>query len=378
MTTGQLQLPNVRVQESAYEVLTDIESGKIESEEFWVEVNGREARFQASRQPHFKSNLHGVSAVYMPAAKELDLYESSKAQEIVRFGDVLATIPSEWGRITDGDISSSQAILATDSGEVKLLNFNNPTELEEQLSGHRLHASLARFFPSGKVAISAGMDYSMKLWDLQSGSQIRTLTSQTGLIDDIVFLGKGRNLLSLSQASSDVVLWEVSQTEVIHKFKIPQLRCIGMWTDKQAGSVSEESEPLYEAHNKVVFAGTQTSTLVLDLRSPENKEVHLPEPSEQLCITGNTLVRSCGSNVAITDLRFPGSDVLHLVSVQGPVSHLQVTPSKAYVGTANSVHAYDFSSKAKETLCTEPQGVLREHDGDLWHIGGGVVRHFTL
>lgn len=377
MEMRQLQLPHVRVQESVFEVLNDIESGKNETEEFWAELDGCEARFQASQKPCFESNIQGVNAIYTPAAKQLNLYKSDETSCIVRFGDVRAKIPRKWGRVTDGDICASQVILATDAGKVNLLDLGNSSKPEKELSGHVLHASVARFFPSEKVAISAGMDYAMKLWDLQSGTQIQTLNSQKGMIDDIVFLGRGRNLLSLSQASSDIVLWEVGKAEVVNRYSIQQLKCIGLWTDERGGSASDESDSLYEAHDKVVFAGTETSTLVLDLRSPEKTNILLSTPSEQIKIIGNLLARSFGGHVAIADLRFPNSDVLTLESTQGPISQLQVTPSKTYIKTPSGTYAYEFSSKTLETVCTEPHGVLTTYNNEVYHLGG-TVRHFPL
>ena len=72
---------------------------------------------------------------------------------------------------------------------------------------------LVRFFPSGKVLLIG--DYNqLKVVDCATGTIARTLTGHSGQINEVGFIGPGRNLVSYS-ADGTVKMWEMSSGEMI-------------------------------------------------------------------------------------------------------------------------------------------------------------------
>ena len=72
---------------------------------------------------------------------------------------------------------------------------------------------LVRFFPSGKVLLIG--DYNqLKVVDCATGIVARTLTGHSGQINDVDFIGPGRNLVSYS-TDGTVKLWEMSTGQMI-------------------------------------------------------------------------------------------------------------------------------------------------------------------
>ncbi|VDM71462.1 unnamed protein product [Strongylus vulgaris] len=63
-----------------------------------------------------------------------------------------------------------------------------------------------RFFPSGLVVLSAGMDMSVKVWSVETGQCPRTFKGHTMAVTDIAIIGVGREVLSCSHDGS-VIKW---------------------------------------------------------------------------------------------------------------------------------------------------------------------------
>jgi len=77
-----------------------------------------------------------------------------------------------------------------------LLFAQNP-ELVVQ-KGHGFKITCFAFSPDGKFIVSGSMDNTLKLWDIQTGKEIRTLTGHKGIINSVTFSENGKFILSTS------------------------------------------------------------------------------------------------------------------------------------------------------------------------------------
>lgn len=66
------------------------------------------------------------------------------------------------------------------------------------MAGHRDWISAAAVTPDGKRALSASANQTLKLWDLNSGAELRTLVAHTGSVNAVAITPDGRRAISAS------------------------------------------------------------------------------------------------------------------------------------------------------------------------------------
>ncbi|KJU81512.1 repeat-containing protein [Candidatus Magnetobacterium bavaricum] len=76
------------------------------------------------------------------------------------------------------------------------------------LSGHMKGVRSVAFSPNGKQLVSGALDCLIKLWDLETGSLINTLSVHTGDVYSVVFSPDGKKLASGSEDKT-INLWDV-------------------------------------------------------------------------------------------------------------------------------------------------------------------------
>ncbi|MEG4057666.1 MULTISPECIES: AAA-like domain-containing protein [unclassified Microcoleus] len=102
---------------------------------------------------------------------------------------------------------------ASDDNTIKLWNLQTQTEIKT-LTGHSNEVYSVVFSPDGKTLASASSDKTIKLWNLQTQTEIKTLTGHKDSVNSVAISPDGKTLAS---ASSDktIKLWNLqTQTEI--------------------------------------------------------------------------------------------------------------------------------------------------------------------
>uniref|UniRef100_A0A8C3JR55 Proteasomal ATPase associated factor 1 n=1 Tax=Calidris pygmaea TaxID=425635 RepID=A0A8C3JR55_9CHAR len=99
--------------------------------------------------------------------------------------------------ITCLDISSGGGLGVSTStdGTMKIWQAANG-EIRRLLEGHVYDVNCCRFFPSGLVVLSGGMDAQLKIWSAEDASCVVTFKGHKGGILDTAIVDRGRNVLS--------------------------------------------------------------------------------------------------------------------------------------------------------------------------------------
>jgi WD40 repeat protein/class 3 adenylate cyclase len=83
----------------------------------------------------------------------------------------------------------------------------------------------AAFSPDGRYVLTGNNDNVAKLWDAQSGQEIREFTGHTKLIEDVHFSPDGREVLAGSFMDGTIILWDTATGKEIYRISTdPQVR----------------------------------------------------------------------------------------------------------------------------------------------------------
>jgi WD40 repeat protein len=91
---------------------------------------------------------------------------------------------------------------------------DEPIKISQQLEGHRSFVNCLIFSPDGSTLISGSADNTIKVWDFETGKEIKTLTGHTSYVNAIAIAPDGNTLVSGS-ADSTIKLWNLATGEEV-------------------------------------------------------------------------------------------------------------------------------------------------------------------
>jgi len=106
-----------------------------------------------------------------------------------------------------------KAISASDDNTLKVWNLESGKEIRT-LEGHTYWVRAVAVLPDGKKAISASGDKTLKVWDLESGKEIRTLEGHTGWVNAVAVLPDGKKAISAS-GDNTLKVWDLESGKEI-------------------------------------------------------------------------------------------------------------------------------------------------------------------
>jgi len=127
-----------------------------------------------------------------------------------------------WGRLLDFEMPQIQELLEA-AKESKDRSWFRPLKAnlersgegcQRTLTGHTDEVYAVAIAPDGLTAISASGDNTLKIWDTESGTQLRTLTGHTREVNAVAIAPDGKRAISASEDKT-LKIWDTETgTEV--------------------------------------------------------------------------------------------------------------------------------------------------------------------
>ena len=96
--------------------------------------------------------------------------------------------------------------------------------------GHTKSINSVAFSPDGKLLISGSSDHSLKLWEIETGRELRAFIGHKGAVNQVFFHPNGEWVISAS-SDSEIRFWEVQTGQLIKTYKIPDQNIISIAID---------------------------------------------------------------------------------------------------------------------------------------------------
>jgi WD40 repeat protein len=124
--------------------------------------------------------------------------------------------------LASGSCSKFNSNGACIQGEIKLWDVATGREVRT-LSGHTGWVNSVAFSPDGRLLASGSGDWMIKLWDVATGREVRTLSGHAGSVNSVAFSPDGRLLASGGCSGGwvddRIQLWDVSSGQRLRLFQ---------------------------------------------------------------------------------------------------------------------------------------------------------------
>jgi WD40 repeat protein len=115
----------------------------------------------------------------------------------IETGELLRTFTLETDSVSCAAVDDAQErlLVGTDSGDALLFALDDAHCLR-RLCGHKGAITAAAFHPEGKLAMTAGADKTVRVWELSSGRCLRSFTAQHSPVNCACYCNGGKAILS--------------------------------------------------------------------------------------------------------------------------------------------------------------------------------------
>ncbi|NCS59391.1 MAG: WD40 repeat domain-containing protein, partial [Microcystis aeruginosa G11-04] len=130
----------------------------------------------------------------------------------------------------------------SDDKTIKLWNVETGQEIRT-LKGHDNYVYSVNFSPDGKTLVSGSWDNTIKLWNVETGQEIRTLKGHDSVVYSVNFSPDGKTLVSGS-ADNTIKLWNLGTDWGLSDLMGRSCAWVRVYLQNPNSGVREEDRPL--------------------------------------------------------------------------------------------------------------------------------------
>ncbi|KAG7896130.1 hypothetical protein KL905_002007 [Ogataea polymorpha] len=251
-------IDKVIIQHDFRYVIQDVQRGVVEKERFWIYINDERADFECT----------GKDIVSLGAWK----FEEKHGDIVLRNGSKSITLKQPLS-VMNADYEIS-CLAATDDGQRAIggtqgqLKFiSSDGKCVEVDNAHYSDVLQIQYFPSKQVAMTIGLDFSIKIWSVLDGSNPRTMRKHTAMLTALAAIGRGRNIVSGARDGA-LYIWECASGQPVWEFRRvknmtdPVVGLAVIDTEETGNDARPVSDSIfYETENKNLLVGYESGVV---------------------------------------------------------------------------------------------------------------------
>lgn len=233
----------------------------------------------------------------------------------------------------DGDLALLLALQANELDNPPIEAINTLSEVtfapgtRNVLTGHTSQVDGVAISPNGQLLASGSTDFSVRIWDINTGEQLNLLEGHTGDITSIAFSPNGQLLVSTGRRFQAIV-WDVQTGEMLNSLQGHGNAVVydavfspdGMYLYTSGGDGELVQWDIASGAQINRFQGHQVAAVLSIDISPDGEQLLSGSRATELILwdtrTAAVLGRLAGHDSAVNDLKF-SPDGTKAVSVDG-------------------------------------------------------------
>jgi WD40 repeat protein/LysM repeat protein len=221
------------------------------------------------------------------------------------------------------------------------------------LEGHKNKMIFNQFSPDGSKLITTSWDKTARLWDVNTGKEIGSLTGHTHIVSEAYFSPDGKYIVSLGQDFS-ARIWDFSAQRTIGVFRGHRttLTHAAITTDnKRVVTTSEDKTAILwdlATERKIAVLTGHTGSVLFAAFSPDGKRI----------------VTTSADNMARLWDGEKGTLIEELKAHSDAVTYAAFSPDGRTIGTVSS----DYYAYLWDAQTGKQTGTLKGHNGGIKHI----------
>ena len=321
----------------------------------WDTVEGNTDKLLAAHQ----NDIHKV--MFNPSGDILASIGSGTTLRLwnANTGGFLAEIGSVYG---DAAISPDGKTLASrgrNSTQIALWSLNT-MELLQVFTGRHTDVVLSiAFNPNGKTIASGSQDYTIRLWDANTGAHLNTLIGQSGWINSVAFSPDGSMLASGSQDGT-IRLWDTNTGENL----------------KTLTGRNPINSVAFSPYGKTIASGSSDSTIRLwDTNTGENLKTltgHDNSVSSVAFSPDGSMLASGSWDYTIRIWRVKTGSVMKILTGSGTVYSVAFNPDGQTLASGDSVSIKLWDLPPTHVTLT-PNPIVPPAAGEQFTVNIGIV-----
>ncbi|ANZ74172.1 BA75_01429T0 [Komagataella pastoris] len=251
-----------RIQDSFLDVISDVEAGRVNHEDVWAEIIDGETKSGKFRV--FKDKIEPLNPGLTLRKLDHWKYQLSDEESTLKCVFPVEKYDLISHNLTSVDVTAKCNFVVGDrNGRLLYGKLGSKGGELKEVIAHDGGTIKVCYFPSDKVLLSAGLDMMLKIWDCETGDNVRTFAGHRASITDFSLIGRGRNFVT-SSLDAKLKLWECSSGMCVASMDcLCGITTVKIHQDKSlANSVLNASiENLFEVDGKTAICGLENGSL---------------------------------------------------------------------------------------------------------------------